>query len=507
VPNGTAFSPSNHNSDENPYLMEPISENERTKAKTTSDLLMQPTHYAAVPQNIPSKQITRIPPNRSLDTAHYEVERQYPHNQSIHDDSDLENAARNKFSSFPAHAVGFMDETSLFPGTIRQRFVSELFSNECVTINKLEIVQAPPVIDHDYPIVMKDEIVYVDSSPLTLQSALKNNKSIHRCFIMSIIVVIVITIIVTVIILKGAKNKLIEQPTTGDASDWEHTSVPSSAPTFISEEVLNAAADISGWSSLDTLGSPQFRAVGWMSSIDNISIEKSGPWFLQRYSLLVFYFSTGGTFWINQEDWLNPTLHECDWSNSIQCTINDSEMRVVTGLDATLNGLSGTLPDELKFFTDLEFLHIPRNNVSGVIPNAIGELVKLSSLDLSLNQFSRSIPQTIGNADSIVVLDISHNAITGTIPKDIYKLTLLEILDLSWNAISGPIIDDMENLDQLAVFDIRHNILHGTLPKALTILSALDYILLDDNAFTGTLPKLSMAMGKCKPHICNHLFY
>ena len=515
-------------SDPDHDLIYPISENERNqKPKTTNpDLWIQDTTttYAAIPQSrkviISNQEDTRIAPNQSLDVVvtHREVTRQYPYNHNIKHEEDVEKAVRTKFSSFPVDAVGSIDETSMFPGTLRQSFVSEQFSNECMT---LEVVEATPVIDngyddydnnyhddnHHYPICIKDEIVYVDSSPLTLQTVLQNNKSIRRCFILSILIVIVVTIIVTLIIVKGAQNEFIEQ-VNNTPDDWDRTTVPSSAPTFLAEEVLNAAAEVSGWSALDSVGSPQFRAVGWMSSIDKVSIEKFGPVFRQRYSLVVFYFSTGGTYnWINQENWLNPTLHECDWSQGIQCTLNDSEMRVVIGIDATRNGLSGTLPDELKLFTDLEFLHLPKNSLSGVIPIAIGTLVKISSLDLSLNKFSGSIPQVIGNASSLVFLDLSHNSITGTIPKDLYTLTLLETLEVSWNAISGPITDDMENLHKLVAFDVRHNNLVGMLPKALTILTALDYILLDDNVFTGTLPKLSMAMGKLTQYFLSSLRY
>lgn len=72
---------------------------------------------------------------------------------------------------------------------------------------------------------------------------------------------------------------------------------PSSAPTFISDEVLAAAAKLSGYNVLADTTSPQYQVVGWMSTVDQMNI--GGSSFPNGMHLLAC--SLVGRDWINQE--------------------------------------------------------------------------------------------------------------------------------------------------------------------------------------------------------------
>jgi hypothetical protein len=64
--------------------------------------------------------------------------------------------------------------------------------------------------------------------------------------------------------------------------------------------------------------------------------------------MVLLYFSTNGRDWLDQENWLDPYTHECDWSPGILCKEDMAGQRNVIGLDNTRNGLHGQIPEELR---------------------------------------------------------------------------------------------------------------------------------------------------------------
>ena len=55
---------------------------------------------------------------------------------------------------------------------------------------------------------------------------------------------------------------------------------PTAIPTIVNAEILQAAADVSGWDAVQEEGSPQRRAVGWLSTVGD---RLEGERFVQRY--------------------------------------------------------------------------------------------------------------------------------------------------------------------------------------------------------------------------------
>jgi hypothetical protein len=101
-------------------------------------------------------------------------------------------------------------------------------------------------------------------------------------------------------------------------SKVESTLTPSTSPTFVSDDILSVAAAVSGWEVFSDTDSPQFRAVSWLSTFDEVDHEDYGGSFLQRYVLVSFFYSTNGEEWLDQGEWLNPRLHEV----SHYCTLD-----------------------------------------------------------------------------------------------------------------------------------------------------------------------------------------
>ncbi|GLT58402.1 hypothetical protein SLA2020_312970 [Shorea laevis] len=88
----------------------------------------------------------------------------------------------------------------------------------------------------------------------------------------------------------------------------------------------------------------------------------------------------------------------------------------------------------------------------------------MSEIDLSGNQLTGLIPLAMGNLSDIHSLNLSHNNLTGPIPSTFSNLKQLESLDLSFNDLNGEIPSQLTELNSLAVFSVAHNNLLGPIP-------------------------------------------
>lgn len=335
-------------------------------------------------------------------------------------------------------------------------------------------------------------IVYADTTPLSFKYFV-SELPVRRFMCIGIVIVLAVMIglVVYFVAIKESSTS-----GTSIATDFP-SAVPSASPTVISDEILQEAAKLSGWNILNDRSSPQFRAVGWLSSVDQIDIGGLGrQGFAQRYALVVIYYSFKGEGWINQEAWLAPTLHECEWSGGIFCEYDATQTRSVTGFDATRNNLQGTIPSEIKALSSSQSFRIPKNNVVGTIPEAIGAMTSLVVMDFSDNKLMGSIPKTIGGARDLILLDLSNNELNSTMPDTIYTLGLLRTLTLKSNKLTGTLSQDLNDLKVLVSLDIRDNQISGTLPVTMDSIATLDIIRVDYNQMTGLLPMVTNALTR-----------
>ncbi len=345
-----------------------------------------------------------------------------------------------------------------------------------------KVVHATPVKepDADWP------IVYADTSPIGIKHLLQE-RTIRRLICIAVVFFLagIVSLILYLTVFKTTETALVTNAPT---------MTPSQSPTFLSDDMVAAALLLSKAESLEDSSSPQFRAVSWMSTFDSVNTLSTfglGSAFAQRYALVVIYFSLLGEGWTNQEKWLDPSLHECDWSSGIFCQYDLSEERVVTGFDATRNNLQGSVPDEIGLLTSSESFRIPKNTVGGTLPSTIGKMTSLSVIDCSENEIEGSIPSTIGGVSNLIQLDLSSNKLNSTIPNELYSLKLLRTLTVRSNYLSGPLNEAISALQSLVTLDVRNNSLSGPLPLSFDAFLSLDIVWLDYNQFSGMLPNIT----------------
>jgi len=232
--------------------------------------------------------------------------------------------------------------------------------------------------------------------------------------------------------------------------------------------ILRLVIEVSTASSIIAPDSPQHKALCYMLYDDGKKVDPrvmKGR-FLDRYALVVFYMNTKGPGWLRSDNWLTKE-DECSWFG-ITCTAPYIGRKRITGIDITFNKITGIIPRELAYISELEFLDLNGNSLQGVIPYLmLSSLQKLTKLHLHMNDLFGNIPKEIGELKNLKELTLFGNFFFGKLPSEISNLKKLEILDLYANNLSGTPPADIGKMKNLKEFYFNDNEFVGTVPKEI----------------------------------------
>ena len=201
---------------------------------------------------------------------------------------------------------------------------------------------------------------------------------------------------------------------------------------------------------------PQWRAFRWVVDEDEMQlcpgIDEDDK-ILQRYTVAVLYFSTGG------DDWTRCSRHrtspcivggrflgsnsECLWYG-VSCNLSGKIFRV----DFEDNNLVGTIASELGSLAELTSLALEKGDLQGTIPSSLGQLDKLETLDLDYNRVSGDVPSEMVGAQALKTIDLNDNKLTGGL-QYLSQLQNLERLWVHSNTLVGPVPSGFGNLPRL----------------------------------------------------------
>jgi hypothetical protein len=205
-------------------------------------------------------------------------------------------------------------------------------------------------------------------------------------------------------------------------------------------------------------------------------------------------------------DWNTTTLEDGSFtiivrSYDLSGNTTDSEPIILTvhntPTEVTLWGVVYSVED-----TDTLFLYV--NQLTGVIPPEIGYLTNLTYLGLSYNQLTGSIPSEIGNLTNLTFLRLDDNELTGSIPPEIGNLTNLTYFDLDDNELTGSIPSEIGNLTNLTWLDFDGNQLTGSIPSEIGNLTNLEVLSLSSNQLSGIIPDEICNQGDSSPGLSNN---
>ncbi|KAF5950211.1 hypothetical protein HYC85_012204 [Camellia sinensis] len=201
-----------------------------------------------------------------------------------------------------------------------------------------------------------------------------------------------------------------------------------------------------------------------------------------------------------------------------------SNLTALRRFDASLNGLVGTIPDELCKLPleslnlcdnqlvgllpenitgspNLYDLRVFNNRLYGSLPSELGKNSPLQTIDVSGNQFSGEIPASLCEKGVLEHLALINNLFSGTIPDVLGKCRTLNRVRLRGNRFSGEVPAEfwglphvnlldlgIQSLMQLNELNLANNRLSGKIPDEIGSLPVLNYLDLSQNHFSGKIP-------------------
>ena len=277
----------------------------------------------------------------------------------------------------------------------------------------------------------------------------------------------------------------------------------------INKEII--AAGLSSKTVLQAKNSPQYKAVRWLAHVDEASPDDQ--FLLQRYAMAVLFYSTSGTGWKDNTNWMTDKGY-CSWFG-VECAMKSSKFDgndEITKLDMPENLLKGSLPSEIRSLSNLIALDFTDNALMSTLPTELLSMNSLNYLLLGKNQLQGTLPENYWDtANQLRELDLGHNEFHGTLPSMLLGLTEMRKLGLEYNQFDGELPNAVAGLKRLCkylidylgtlVFDLSHvpycstahlylqgNAFAGSLPPDLFSMTTLIDLRLSENRFIGTIP-------------------
>ncbi|CAL9006625.1 unnamed protein product [Prunus brigantina] len=165
-------------------------------------------------------------------------------------------------------------------------------------------------------------------------------------------------------------------------------------------------------------------------------------------------------------------------------------------LDISANFFSGELPAVIPW-VKLQCLRLSFNSFHGRLPIPPPSLLEYG---VTNNKFTGEISPSLCNMSSLLYLDLSKNNLSGTLPQCLGNFSDdLVLLLLGSNSFHGMMLQPFNNRSSLRMIDVSHNQLQGQLPRSLANCVMLEYLVLSNNQFSdvfpiwlGTLPELKL---------------
>ena len=217
-------------------------------------------------------------------------------------------------------------------------------------------------------------------------------------------------------------------------------------------------------------------------------------------ALMTFYNATGGENWTNNTNWGSDKPFN-EWYGL------DADGKNIYSISLANNNLTGYIPEEIGELNNLIQLYLAFNNLGGAIPESIGHLKNLQNFSLLDNKIEGQIPESIGELKELNYLTLVDNRITGAIPSSICNLEKLKEVRLDNNRLTGELPKDMGNMTALEIFDIGnyshsagggsvdfnnplsyYNQISGEIPQSITKLPNLKQFGAIDNKLSGNIP-------------------
>ncbi|MQM01620.1 hypothetical protein Taro_034377 [Colocasia esculenta] len=160
--------------------------------------------------------------------------------------------------------------------------------------------------------------------------------------------------------------------------------------------------------------------------------------------------------------------------------------RILENLWLFETNMSGSLPDSIGNLKFLKTLRLSNCIFSGSLPASFANLTQLVFVDLSANNFSGRIP-SFASSTNLMELNLQNNSLTGPVPGWLFSLPALRTLQLNLNQLSGELGEFSDEASLLQTVDLSSNKLHGSFPKSVAKLWGIKILKFASNRLNGTV--------------------
>src|SRR5699024_10293139 len=191
------------------------------------------------------------------------------------------------------------------------------------------------------------------------------------------------------------------------------------------------------------------------------------------------YHSTNGPNWYNNNGWKDMTHETMD--EAVGITTNSKGR--VTKIDLQ-RGFKSIYGEKLK-----------GNDLSGTLPESLGNLTKVTEFNVKQNDMSGPIPESIGNMESLKILRLGGQLCHPSTERGAWNLSNYPNTShpecpfsgtpngkerLMTNHFSGDIPATIGNLINLEMLEARSQNFTGTLPETMGNMISLKYLYIDN---------------------------
>ncbi|PSS35890.1 Receptor-like protein kinase [Actinidia chinensis var. chinensis] len=185
-------------------------------------------------------------------------------------------------------------------------------------------------------------------------------------------------------------------------------------------------------------------------------------------------------------------------------SLNFSSLQYLSKLIIVGTNLTGTIPNEIGDCHSLTVIDLSSNSLVGSIPLSIGNLPNLEILALNSNQLTGKIPAELSRCARLKSLLLFDNRLSGVIPPELGQLSSLEVLRAGGNKdVDGKIPDELGNLGNLTVLGLADTRVTGSIPGSLGRLSKLETLSIYTTMIFGEIPP---EIGNCSELVNLYLY-
>ncbi|KAK4431797.1 Receptor kinase-like protein Xa21 [Sesamum alatum] len=163
-------------------------------------------------------------------------------------------------------------------------------------------------------------------------------------------------------------------------------------------------------------------------------------------------------------------------------------LRILQRFRANENGIQGGMPSGLCSLEGLFELNLSKNKLSGELPSCLGNISSLREIYLDSNALTSSLPSSFWGNKDVLIVNLSSNFLYGVLGQEIGSVAGLRELYLAGNNFSGEIPNSIGGLQELVNLSLSMNMLDGSIPEKFGDLVSLEYLDLSHNRISGVIP-------------------